>query len=156
MNAINNKFCVESLTFGTPCMDVLSPNVSRICRTAIVRNDPNEITFYVNLKKMFINVFCSVQIISLKDFVICFNVRLTRYASALELILKLKKMHIYHFNNLIVIKTLSVALTHSECNKNNGNDTKRDEYAWHNKLLTNRFICLFVNVSEMTDMYEDF
>ena len=31
-----------------------------------------------------------------------------------------------------------------ECNKNNRNDTKRDEFVWHNKILTNRlrFICL--------------
>ena len=41
-----------------------------------------------------------------------------------------------------------------EYNKNNRKDTKRDEFAWHNKMLTNRlFICLFVNVDEM--VYED-
>ena len=43
-------------------------------------------------------------------------------------------------------------------NKNNRIDTKRDEFAWHNKILTNRlwFICLFVNVNEMAKSYEDF
>ena len=44
-----------------------------------------------------------------------------------------------------------------ECNKNNIYDTKRDEFAWHNKILTNRlrFICLFVNVNEMAKTYEE-
>ena len=34
-----------------------------------------------------------------------------------------------------------------ECNKNNRKDTKRNEFAWHSKILTNRlrFICLFIN-----------
>ena len=45
-----------------------------------------------------------------------------------------------------------------EYNKNNRKDTKRDEFAWHNKILTNqlRFICLFVNVNGMAKSYEDF
>ena len=36
-----------------------------------------------------------------------------------------------------------------EFNKNNRKDTKCDEFAWHNNILTNRlrFICLFVNVN---------
>ena len=36
-----------------------------------------------------------------------------------------------------------------ECNKYNRKDTKRDEFAWHSKTLTNRlrFIRLFVNVN---------
>ena len=42
-----------------------------------------------------------------------------------------------------------------ESNKNNRKDTKRDEFAWHSKLLTNRlrFICLFVNVNELVKKY---
>ena len=38
-----------------------------------------------------------------------------------------------------------------ECNKNNRKDTKRNEFAWHNKILTNRLrvICLIVNVNEI-------
>ena len=45
-----------------------------------------------------------------------------------------------------------------ECNKNNTYYTKRDEFAWHNKILTNPlwFICLLVNVNEMAKAYEDF
>ena len=45
-----------------------------------------------------------------------------------------------------------------ECNRNNINDTKRDEFSWHNKILTNRrrFICLFVSVNEMAETYEYF
>ena len=45
-----------------------------------------------------------------------------------------------------------------EYNNNNIYDTKRDEFVWHNKILTNPlwFICLFVNVNEMTRAYDDF
>ena len=51
-----------------------------------------------------------------------------------------------------------MSFVHDEWNKNNISDTKLEEFAWHNKLLTNRlqFICLFVNVNEMTETYEDF
>ena len=40
-----------------------------------------------------------------------------------------------------------------ECNKNNRDDTKRDESAWHNKILTNRlrFICLLDNVNDIAE-----
>ena len=49
---------------------------------------------------------------------------------------------------------LTMSFVH-ECNKNNINDTKRDEFG---KKLTNllRLICLFVNVNEMAERYEDF
>ena len=45
-----------------------------------------------------------------------------------------------------------------ECNKNNRKDTKRNEFAWHCKILTNRlwFICLFVNDKNLTKNYDDF
>ena len=45
-----------------------------------------------------------------------------------------------------------------ECNNNNIYDTKRDEFAWHNKILTNwlLFISLFVNVNELAKAYKDF
>ena len=44
-----------------------------------------------------------------------------------------------------------------EYSKNNRQYTKRDESAWHNKIITNslRFICLFVNVNEMVKTYKD-
>ena len=34
----------------------------------------------------------------------------------------------------------------------------RDEFAWHNKILTNRlrFISLFVNINEMAKAYDNF
>ena len=35
-----------------------------------------------------------------------------------------------------------------ECNENNRNDIKGDEFAWHK--------CLFVNVNEMAETYEYF
>ena len=39
-----------------------------------------------------------------------------------------------------------------ECNKNNRDDNRRDEFAWHNKILSNllRFITLFVQINKMT------
>ena len=46
----------------------------------------------------------------------------------------------------------------NECNNNKIYDTKRDEFAWHSKILTNRhrFISLVVIVNEMAKTYEDF
>ena len=44
-----------------------------------------------------------------------------------------------------------------ECNKNNRHATVRDEFAWHNKILTNllRFMSLFVDINEMAKAYEN-
>ena len=41
-----------------------------------------------------------------------------------------------------------------ECNKNNRYDTKRDKFAWHNKILTNWL--WFISLFEMAKAYEDF
>ena len=45
-----------------------------------------------------------------------------------------------------------------ESDKNNRYDTKREKFAWHNKILTNLlwFISLFVNINEMAKVYKDF
>ena len=63
-------------------------------------------------------------------------------------------------NQQIKIKVndqLAMSFVH-ECNKNNRKYTKRNEFAWHSKILTNplRFICLFFNINNLSKTYEDF
>ena len=49
-----------------------------------------------------------------------------------------------------------MSLVH-ECNKNNRKNTKRDEFAGHDKIITNRlWFILFIRVNKLAKTYENF